>query len=363
MPVNPELFNTLTGVEIASQSFSDAVVGPPVVGWTVELVLYGVVLSTTLAYVYSPLFAKDSRYIRMLLAAVIILETVQSGFNFYSLWHFSTLQHRDALSLWHLTEFDTMSTLFLGWEGALVQGFLATRVASLLVTQWHRHLLGSWLYVAYTVRLHEGRLHQMIPIRVAEAMWLWGTAAVALSITGGMINYVLKRPAGLAPADRGLRKVFRVASEIALPTTLAATVGAVLQYSLRRTHGGYNSSSAFFQPLCSFYALSLLTSLSTRNLTDNIVTSVATLWYAQPEEQGLPADDQRKSGGGGGGSLYETKRSAKAPLEADEEQLPPMEVLMTVARLRDVYMAQQQEEHTVGFTTPQPRPRMRADRE
>lgn len=79
MPVNPELFNTLTGVEVASQSFADAVVGPPVVGWTVELVLYGVVLSTTLAYVYSPLFAKESRYIRMLLAAVILLETVQSG--------------------------------------------------------------------------------------------------------------------------------------------------------------------------------------------------------------------------------------------------------------------------------------------
>jgi hypothetical protein len=154
----------------------------------------------------------------------------------------------------------------------------------------------------------------------------------------------------------------------------------VLQYSLRRTHGGYNSSSAFFrkysaphptlltfadfvfraEPLCSFYALSLLTSLSTRNLADNMVTSVATLWYAQPEEQGLPPDDQRKREGG---SLYETKRSSKAPLEADEEQLPPMEVLMTVARLRDVYMAQQQEEHTVGFTTPQPKPRTRADRD
>lgn len=65
-------------------------------------------------------------------------------------------------------------------------------------------------------------------------MWLWGTAAVALSITGGMINYVLKRPAGLAPADRGLRKVFRVASEIALPTTLAATVGGELVSALRR---------------------------------------------------------------------------------------------------------------------------------
>lgn len=79
MPVNPELFNTLTGIEVASQSFAEAVVGPPVVGWTVELVLYGVVLSTTLAYVSSPLFAKDSRFIRMLLAAVILLETVQSG--------------------------------------------------------------------------------------------------------------------------------------------------------------------------------------------------------------------------------------------------------------------------------------------
>jgi hypothetical protein len=53
----------------------------------------------------------------------------------------------------------------------------------LLVTHWHRQfffltvclgttisLLGSWLYVAYSVRLHEGKIHQMIPIRVAEGV-------------------------------------------------------------------------------------------------------------------------------------------------------------------------------------------------
>lgn len=197
-----------------------------------------------------------------------------------------------------------------------MQGFLATRVASvslsrsaprrekltlrpaqLIVTQTHKQLffflvcigttislLGSWLYVGFTVKLHQGRLHQFIPVRVAEGvrtairrsyateltlidlqMWLWGSACVAIAITGGMINYVAKRPAGLAPADRGLRRIFRIASEIALPTTVAATLGgelgasrrltcrlrlsiaAVLQYSLRRSHGGYNSASAFFR--------------------------------------------------------------------------------------------------------------------
>lgn len=59
-------------------------------------------------------------------------------------------------------------------------------------------------------------------------MWLWGSACVAIAITSGMVNYVLKRPAGLAPNDRGLRKMFRLASEIALPTTLAATLGGEL---------------------------------------------------------------------------------------------------------------------------------------
>ena len=87
--------------------------------------------------------------------------------------------------------------------------------------------------------------------------------------------------------------------------------------------------------------------------------TVANLWYAEPEEQGLPPDDQRKKGGGGGSSsLYEHTR--KVPVEADAEQLPPMEVLMTVARLRDVYRAQQQEEQSVGFST-NPRARLRAE--
>ena len=127
--------------------------------------------------------------------------TARRRFNFYSLWHFSTLQRRDALSLWHLTEFDTLSTLFLGWEGALVQGFLATRVASvsgrvrrrvneradapaqLIITQAHKQLfilavcvgttislLGSWLYVSFTTKIHQGRLHAFIPVKVAEGV-------------------------------------------------------------------------------------------------------------------------------------------------------------------------------------------------
>lgn len=83
--------------------------------------------------------------------------------------------------------------------------------------------------------------------------------------------------------------------------------------------------------------------------------SVANLWYAAPEEQGLPPDDQRKRSSSS--SLYEHTR--KQPLDPDAEQLPPMEVLMTVARLRDVYRAQQQEEHSVGFTTSAPRARTR----
>lgn len=70
--------------------------------------------------------------------------------------------------------------------------------------------------------LHTSRF--LLTLALAQ-MWLWGSACVAIAITAGMINYVAKRPAGLAPQDRGLRRVFRLASETALPTTLAATVG------------------------------------------------------------------------------------------------------------------------------------------
>ena len=64
-----------------------------------------------------------------------------------------------------------------------------------------------------------------------------------------MINYVHKRPAGLAPNDKGLRKMFRVASEIALPTTLATTLGGESNREARRliarlTHYGSCSGAS-----------------------------------------------------------------------------------------------------------------------
>jgi len=102
------------------------------------------------------------------------------SFNFYSIWHFSTLQHRDALSLWHLTEFDTMSTLFLGWEGALVQGFLATRVASVSSTSPEtsaetenltslatapRHALASTILLPHRLPRHHHQLARLVALR------------------------------------------------------------------------------------------------------------------------------------------------------------------------------------------------------
>jgi len=96
-------------------------------------------------------------------------------------------------------------------------------------------------------------------------MWLWGTAAVAISITGGMINYVLKRPAGLAPSDRGLRKVVRVVSEIALPTTLAATAGGELSLALSASISALTLSLSHSQ-LCSSTRSDALMAVTTRLL-------------------------------------------------------------------------------------------------
>lgn len=208
----------------------------------------------------------------------MLLEGAQSGMNAWNLVHYATLQTRDAGTLFYLTRLDCFSTLLLAVEGALVHTFLAYRCSQLFVSAKVRwlyqlaiagltalSLTGACTYLVYSLELRHGTLKTIGPLNAAVGLWLWGTALVCLATTLGLAHSLSNRAPGLAPYDSGLARLWRVASDISLPSTFAAVTGAVLSYFLSPATAEYASSGAFFQPLCSFFALSLLSALAHRD--------------------------------------------------------------------------------------------------
>lgn len=240
---------------------------------------------------YSPLYAKDSRSVKAILWSVMLLEAAQSCMNAWNLVHYATLATRDVGTLFYLTKLDCWGSLLMGLEGALVHTFLAARCSQLFVSASLRlvynlaiavgtvvSLVGAVLYLAFSLELRAGTLHSVTWMNVTSNMWLWGTAFVCSTITAGLVHSVRNRAPGLSPDDRGIARGFRLAVEVGAPSTLAAVLGASLSYILSPTSVSYSSSGAFFQPLCSFYALALLSSLAHRSYREPVIVSVATLW-------------------------------------------------------------------------------------
>lgn len=303
-------------------------------------------LTTCSAYIYSPLFARDSRGVKALLLAVMLLEGVQSGMNAWNLVHYATLQTRDAGTLFYLTRLDCFSTLLLGLEGALVHSFLAYRCSLLFVsvkTRWLYNALvavlstaslaGAITYLVFSLELRHGTLKSIKPLNAAVGLWLWGTALVCLATTAGLAHSLANRAPGLAPQDSGLPRLWRVAMDISLPSTFAAVMGAVLSYFLSPATAEYASSGAFFQPLCSFFALSLLSALARRSYREPVMLSVAnmtstTLWeYGEKGNFTVPSYRQ---------AVVDDDQFADRRAKRERNQAS-LENMMSSGRLHDAY--------------------------
>ncbi len=303
-------------------------------------------MTTCSAYIYSPLFARDSRPVKALLLAVMLLEGAQSGMNAWNLVHYATLQTRDAGTLFYLTRLDCYSTLLLAVEGALVHTFLAYRCSQLFVSakvRWLYQLVvaflttvslaGACTYLVYSLELRHGTLKTIGPLNTAVGLWLWGTALVCLATTLGLAHSLSNRAPGLAPQDSGLARLWRVAMDISLPSTFAAVMGAVLSYFLSPATAEYASSGAFFQPLCSFFALSLLSTLAHRDYREPVMASVAsltstTLWeygekgnFTVPSYRQAVVDDDQ----------FADRRAKRERSHAN------LESMMSSGRLHDAY--------------------------
>lgn len=74
-----DTYDTLL-IPAASQSFVDPILGPPIVGWAVNLMVYSFMLSTLLEYIGTERHGKDGRGTRWVMWIVVLLSSVDAAY-------------------------------------------------------------------------------------------------------------------------------------------------------------------------------------------------------------------------------------------------------------------------------------------
>lgn len=86
--------------------------------------------SSFLAYLDTRAFRNDTLRVKILLMTVMTFLTLQSAISMFSVWHYSTNQHRDEDTFYSQTVADCFATGPVAVVGGLIQGFLAYRASS-----------------------------------------------------------------------------------------------------------------------------------------------------------------------------------------------------------------------------------------
>ncbi|BGP17961.1 hypothetical protein JCM10213v2_006009 [Rhodosporidiobolus nylandii] len=276
-------FNTVFNQTLASQDYSNHVLGPCVIGWAGQIALWGMVVGWAVQYAHSELFQHDAPRRRWLLGAVVAICTVQAGFNFALLYHWTTTQGRAAENLVHPTVLDAIQPLSVSLLGPLVQAFLARRAIGLLLSPVTKWLAGIFFAVVIScefvaavfnivisLMFHAnelgGTLLRLATYNLATGIWLWFAAIADVGVTVLLCVVLNRRIAGFSSTTDGkLRRLCWLAVQSASYTAILAVGGALAAYAAPADDLLVSSIPyAFWYLLPSCYPLALLTALSSR---------------------------------------------------------------------------------------------------
>ncbi|KAM0790846.1 hypothetical protein ACM66B_004690 [Microbotryomycetes sp. NB124-2] len=275
----PDPFDTLTGIPVASQAYATGILGPGFMGWGAQLLFYGVAANMFLNYVRSSLFARDRTGTKVVLFATMFAATAQTGLTFNSLFHYGTWQYRDAVTLYAQTYPDCFITLPTAISGACVQSFFVWRASQLI---HHRlvklaflgfsallivaSLLGGCAFVVISFMDKHGLpIPELFDFNVTTGLWLVGGASADIVVTVCLVFILRSHMHGFnRTTDSIMRQLIKLAIETASYTTIFAICAAVLSFSFTDGSTLSNSALAFYLPLSAFYVISLLVNLSAR---------------------------------------------------------------------------------------------------
>ncbi|CAE6426889.1 unnamed protein product [Rhizoctonia solani] len=243
----------------------DLLLGPILLGTIVNILLYGIMITQT--SIYYAAFPRDHRWIKILVAYMFIVDTLNSIFDIGLVWKYTITLFGDhqgiLVSSWWFNVEPVMTVMI----SSTTQCFFAWRVAKLTGHAW----MGWAIAIAALVQFVAGLaatvgtfvvrdFARFQELRVPVIIWLVLSAITDIVITCILSWYLHTHRTGFSKTDDVITRLVRLTVQTGLITTVWATTDLLVYLCWS------NNMHMFFQlPLCKLYTNSLMSTLNSRS--------------------------------------------------------------------------------------------------
>ncbi|KAJ3893765.1 hypothetical protein GG344DRAFT_42599 [Lentinula edodes] len=243
--------------------------GPMFIGYSFNIVLYGIMI--TQVYLYFSSFKKDRMWMKMLVAGLLLADTVNAIFDAVYLYdsliiHFGILNENSGRALNTAYHVDIVDNALIA---GTVQLFFAWRV-KVLTTNW-------WMVLIVVIASLTGLIGGLITtyevgvtphfvnfrhFKWSVIMWLAGECSADLVITSVLVWHLRKHKTGFQASDELVDRIIRLTVQTGLLTSLCAILDLI--FFLCDVSFTAFRHLIFNFPLAKLYTNSVMSSLNSR---------------------------------------------------------------------------------------------------
>ncbi|KAJ6492914.1 hypothetical protein C8R47DRAFT_1120401 [Mycena vitilis] len=238
--------------------------GPMFLGLTMNILLYGIMI--TQIYLYATTYKRDSLYIKLYVAVLMLADTLNTGFMIAYLYDSLVLHFDDLAYLARANWVFATDPAMTGIIGSMVQAFYAWRIHALTGNIWIVALICVCAMTNAFGGLASASAIAFVPqfsdfqqFKVTVICWLMSAAVGDVIITATLVSFFRKHRTGCSATDTRVDQIIRLTIQTGLITSVCSVID--LGLFLGDSSGMH---LLFNLPLAKLYSNSLMSSLNAR---------------------------------------------------------------------------------------------------
>lgn len=242
----------------------DLSLGPILLGTVLNVWLYGIMVTQTAMYYVT--FKRDHKWIKMLVAWLFLIDTLNTAFDIGLVWRYTITLFGDMGEITHSHWLFNVEPVMTTMISSTTQSFFAWRIARLTGHPWMGWAIGCSAFIQLAAGLGSTIGASIVvdfdrfqELKAAVITWLGLSALTDVVITIILSWYLHTHRTGFSQTDDIITRLVRLTVQTGLITTVWATVDLIFYLALA------NNLHLLFQlPLCKLYTNSLMSTLNSR---------------------------------------------------------------------------------------------------
>ncbi|CAE6412089.1 unnamed protein product [Rhizoctonia solani] len=233
----------------------DLLLGPILLGTIVNILLYGIMITQTTIYYVS--FPRDHRWIKLLVAYMFTIDTLNSIFDIGLVWKYTITLFGDyqkiQVSSWWFNVEPVMTVMI----SSATQCFFAWRVAKLTGHAWMGWGIAFSALVQFIAGLATAvgtfivrDFARFLELRVPVTIWLVLSAVTDIVITCILSWYLHTNRTGFSKTDDIITRLVRLTVQTGLITTVWATTDLLVYLCWPNNMYAFVLPVTFMQIIC-----------------------------------------------------------------------------------------------------------------